>query len=100
MHDSENLLLILRGVRPTSVCNWRGIHVNDHWTISDTFHGLWLARSGGYTCCIQGKMDVRDMSEIKKTAKVKAKVILQSRKAYASLLLFFFSRCFPQSPNT
>lgn len=65
MHDSENLILILRGVRPTSVYNWRGIHVNDQGTIADTFHGLWLARSGRSTCCNQGEMDVREMSEIK-----------------------------------
>lgn len=64
MYDSVNILLILRRVRPTSVCNLSGIHVNDHWTISDTFHSLWLARDSGYTCCNRGKMDVREMSSV------------------------------------
>lgn len=68
-HDTKKLFLILRSVIPTSVCNWSGIHVNDHRTISDTGHGLWRARHRGYTCCSRGKMDDSDMRKYKKHLK-------------------------------
>lgn len=81
---TEEPFLILRSAIPTSVCNWSGIHVNDHGTISDTRHGLWWALHSGYTSCNQGKME--DREEIQKAFKVKAKVILQSANAYTPFI--------------
>lgn len=69
VHDTEKLFLILRSATPTSVCNWSGIHVNDHRTISDTCHGLGRARDSGYTCWNQGKMDDSNMRKYKKRLK-------------------------------